>query len=218
MKITYAQLDHPLPHTVLDALLERLPVDISEHVREFQTPMHRSLSALGYALVTHLLNGYGIQEEALRFGKWGRPYAADFRGDFNLSRSGWTVACASVLEGRIGIDVEYIKWIDLEAFETQFTVNEWQMIMQDTDPIRRFYEAWTRKEAILKLDGRGLHLPLLQIPLGTIPLRLNGRAIYHSNINIAAGYAFAVACDRPFGLPEIENVSVDKLTSQKHHF
>lgn len=211
MKIAYIYLAQPLDERMLLRLLNNLPTHLVKHIMLFQKSMERSLSALGYTLLAYLIKSNDVLLQSLHHGPYGRPYIEEFLGDFNISRSNNIVICALSAQGRVGIDIEYIKPIPLEAYESQFTSLEWQDIIGANDSIQRFYNFWTRKEAIIKLDGRGLHIPLNQLSLKTTPTYYDGIYMNSENIVINEMYSAALAYEGQINIPLIEEVSLNDL-------
>lgn len=209
IRIASMALAQPLSETALSRIVETLPADFAKHIMQFQKPMQRSLSAAGYALLSHLLKPEGVSLRNLRFGLYGRPCIEGFAGDFNLSRSHERVLCAVSTNGRVGVDIEYVKHVDLDAFKAQFSVFEWQEILKDTDPVRKFYGFWTRKEALVKLDGRGLGLALANVPLEAADF--NGLKVHSLNVKIDDAYAAALACEAQADIPAVEKLSLEEL-------
>lgn len=78
--------------------------------------------------------------------------------DFNISHSGHLVACALSRHTKIGLDIERIKPYRDSHLHAFFDEKERQMILEAKDHQQTFYDLWTRKEAVLKADGRGLTL------------------------------------------------------------
>ena len=83
---------------------------------------------------------------------------------FNLSHSGCWGLLAVAAKGDIGVDIEEIRTLDrIERLaEDTFTPNEAAELAK-LDRTRRldgFFTCWTRKEALIKADGRGLAIPL----------------------------------------------------------
>jgi len=104
------------------------------------------------------LNNYSINE-------MGKPYINGLY-DFNITHSGQVVACAILnTEGKIGIDVEKIRSIDIPKFTKQFTPPEMMRILADKNPQTKFFDFWSMKEAVMKADGRGMRIPLHSIRL-----------------------------------------------------
>jgi 4'-phosphopantetheinyl transferase len=74
----------------------------------------------------------------------------------NISYSGNLVIAGASPDGIIGIDMEKIKPIDFAAYQLEYTNDEWQQIATSIHELEAFYTIWTRKESVLKADGRGL--------------------------------------------------------------
>ncbi|KEO78089.1 4'-phosphopantetheinyl transferase superfamily protein [Paenibacillus polymyxa] len=81
---------------------------------------------------------------------------------FNISHSGDWVLCA-ISNNSVGIDVEYMKEVNLQIAECFFSTSEYQFILNhhsEEELKKRFYQIWTLKESYVKADGRGLRLPM----------------------------------------------------------
>jgi len=78
----------------------------------------------------------------------------------SISYSDNMILAAASAEGAIGIDVEKLNPIDLHFYETEFASEEQQFILNNANELEGFYTIWTRKEAVLKADGRGLFIEL----------------------------------------------------------
>jgi 4'-phosphopantetheinyl transferase len=92
---------------------------------------------------------------------------------FNVAHSGAAILIALCRAHRVGIDVEYFtRKVDaLEIAKNSFAASELQFLSSigDAEELRRaFFRCWTRKEAVIKADGRGLSLPLdaFEVPVG----------------------------------------------------
>ncbi len=88
--------------------------------------------------------------------------------DFNLTHSGDWILLA-VTDERVGIDLETPRRLrDVEALvrriSTHWELDEWLACPAD-ERARAFYRLWTKKEAVTKLDGRGLQLSMAAIGL-----------------------------------------------------
>jgi 4'-phosphopantetheinyl transferase len=94
---------------------------------------------------------------ALETGDWGKPYAPGLPGcHFSISHTrGALAVCLS--DAAVGVDIERLREADAAVAERFFTERERLWLKEDAaDFNRRFFEIWTRKEALLKRDGRGL--------------------------------------------------------------
>jgi 4'-phosphopantetheinyl transferase len=90
---------------------------------------------------------------------WGQPPLA-----FNISHTLGLVACALARGLDVGVDVEaFDRELDpLGLAERYFSVEEQRALtaLNPADRSRFFLATWTLKEAVIKADGRGLHMPL----------------------------------------------------------
>lgn len=110
--------------------------------------------------LSQLLN---VPRESLQISKdeHGRLYLENhpfWGGDFNLSHSSDLIACAITKNGRVGIDVEYIKYLDFDLARQFLNEDEIQYAKKKHDDmlISFLYKIWTLKEAYLKALGIGL--------------------------------------------------------------
>ena len=125
----------------------------------------RDLSAAERELLAHALAL--ATPPALVYGAHGKPELEQGGLRISLSHTRGAVACA-VSAFPVGVDVEPLgrkvrDWKRLA--ERYYTPEERSCI----DSPEQFLEVWTRKEAYLKRDGRGLSLPLRQINTLSIP-------------------------------------------------
>jgi 4'-phosphopantetheinyl transferase len=63
-------------------------------------------------------------------------------------------------DNKVGVDIEQIKSIDFCDFQSAMTVDQWNDILGSCEPLRTFYTYWTKKECVMKADGRGMFIPL----------------------------------------------------------
>lgn len=105
-----------------------------------------------------------FQELSICYFENRKPFVEGILMDFNLSHSGdyFAFSVGSVGALRIGVDIEVVSEAkDMESIvNTYFHVNEKNYILR-ADLIKskqflRFYEIWTRKEALLKMLGIGI--------------------------------------------------------------
>jgi 4'-phosphopantetheinyl transferase len=132
----------------------------------------------------------------LQYTKFGRPYFDSLRNfDFNISHSGNMVVCAIIDEGRIGIDIEERTNIDIIDFEEQFSDTEWVHIKDEKFPYYTFYDCWTKKEAVLKADGRGMTLSLHRIDtIGSGKVTIGNDSWFFQKIDAFRNYTCNIAC------------------------
>jgi 4'-phosphopantetheinyl transferase len=83
--------------------------------------------------------------------------------DISISHSGSYLAVGICNNGKIGVDIELLKDIDIRVFRNCLSANEEIYINSGKEIAQRlenFYEIWTIKEAYLKALGIGLQKPL----------------------------------------------------------
>lgn len=101
-------------------------------------------------------------EVVLSAGTYGKPLVVHPAGvHLNVSHSGqWAVLAWD--DAPVGIDIEQMKSIDvLHIAKHVFSSHEYERLSkQKEDRLEHFYTLWTLKESYIKMDGRGLSLPL----------------------------------------------------------
>jgi len=138
----------------------------------------------------HLL-GFNIPLEQMNVTKYGKPYFPDSSFSFNISHSEEYIVCviSSDEKEHLGIDIEKIKPLEWKIFDSVWSPQEKKKL----DGIMKFYTYWTRKEAIIKADGRGMQIPLNIIDTTGLTVQLDGDNYYLSKVNIDQEYIMHVA-------------------------
>ena len=160
----YAHFSQPFETVKYQAYLQLLPQEMQHKVGRYMRWQDAHSSLIGKLLLIEGLKKYGYDHTRLqdiRYSKYDRPYLDDL--EFNISHSGQYVLCALSNNAKIGVDVEEVRPIDFNDFDRQFTKAEWDVIHSFADPLHGFYNMWTKKEAIVKADGKGLNIPLEDI-------------------------------------------------------
>ncbi len=98
------------------------------------------------------------------YSEWGKPQLDGNQIHFNLSHSHDSVVVAVSKEPLIGIDIEFTVPIpDMKRVaEHHFSQSEQAILfaLDESEQLKAFYQCWTRKEAFIKADGRGLGIAL----------------------------------------------------------
>ena len=179
-------------------LLSYLPETDQKQILRYRRWQDRQSHLIGRFLLLYGLVERGLpfsSLERLKFNAYGKPFV-DAKVNFNLSHSGSCVVCAVTDRGSIGVDVEAVKDIDLAAFNDCVNDGEWSKIQQSTDKQIAFFKCWTKKEAVIKADGRGLSIPLRQINLNDESAVLTGKSWYLKTIDLGRPYICHLAIDR----------------------
>jgi 4'-phosphopantetheinyl transferase len=162
---------------------------------------------MGRLLLSIALENSGLPPSLVHFVKVtdeGRPYLASHKVDFNISHSGDVVVCAFSDEGQLGIDVEEVVEIQFEDFENQFTRREWDEIHQHHTPLTKFYMLWSRKEAVIKADGRGLQNELSMVDVSKNVTMLGEKTWFLLDLPIGDRYKMCLAAERPVASCEVK--------------
>ena len=167
------------PH--LTSLREILADDERRRAERFHFEKDRRHFIAGRGALRMLLSRYLNQSpEAVRFayGNYGKPRLADETNAidlrFNLTHS-HGLALLAVTSGRdIGVDVEHLRDLerDGEPLAGRFFSPREAAVLRSLPPeLRReaFFHCWTRKEAYIKANGKGLSLPLDQFDVTLRP-------------------------------------------------
>ncbi len=163
IQIYYAYADE-VPSTNFEFLTSELSLRSRAKLEGLRRYQDKRLQLISAGLLARILMDNGQMEyklKDLQYSESGRPYFPNAPFDFNISHTENCAAVAYMENGRVGIDVEKIKEIDLEDFNDFFSQDEWDEIHSSPDSFRTFYDFWTRFESTVKADGRGL--PLLSM-------------------------------------------------------
>ena len=168
-------------------LLEPATVDLPAHVEiltatnlqrmhGFHFAPDRLRYAVAHANLRRILGGY-LQRppEKICFAanRFGKPELADEERSslhFNLSHTR-SIAVLAVAQGQpVGVDVEDVRPIEPEAAAAHFSAAELSDLgtLHGDAWLAGFYRCWTRKEAILKAEGVGLHRALDSFDVGLL--------------------------------------------------
>ncbi|MFC1505212.1 4'-phosphopantetheinyl transferase family protein [Thermodesulfobacteriota bacterium] len=175
--------------------IKLLPKKTVEKIARFRRQKDREMFLYANLLLIKGLSQYGYPEDCLYHisqGKYGRPYI-DPKVDFNVSRSGSFVVCALTRNGKVGIDIERIKPIDLHIYKRVFNSNEWEIITSSEDSLSTFYSYWTIKESVLKADGRGFFVDPLNVKNDQEVAFLEGKKWYLNKITVSREYCCYLA-------------------------
>ncbi len=150
--------------------------DEKTRAARFKFPCDRQRFIVARGLLRQLLGQYlGQSPESIEFAynEKGKPYLAFSSLEFNLSHAQDQVVYAITQEVPIGVDLEYRgRDVEMEDLaERFFSPAEYKNLMSLSEDLRRegFFCAWTRKEAVIKAMGQGLHFPLQDFTVSLDP-------------------------------------------------
>lgn len=157
----------------LEHLWSLLDAQEQQRARRFVQAIDRQRFIISHGTLRQILGQYlGIPPEQvpLQATALGKPYVAGTPIAFNLSHSGQWAAIAVTTKTPVGIDIEASRPIaNLSSLGRRvFSPAEQAAFaaIPSADQSSAFFQLWTRKEALLKAIGLGLHLPPTRITLG----------------------------------------------------
>ncbi|MDY6949886.1 MAG: 4'-phosphopantetheinyl transferase superfamily protein [Thermodesulfobacteriota bacterium] len=175
--VSYTHFDSRLPEDRWRHYLHRVSGPVQRPILRYHRWQDRQAGLFGKLLLQEGLREYSydnVSLDDLSYNPFGRPFL-DHPLDFNISHSHGYVICSITERGRVGIDIEKIRAIDLSDFQRYMSPQEWKNVQEAASPYERFYEYWTMKESIIKADGSGL-----SIPLEHVRIKENRAELYHT--------------------------------------
>lgn len=197
--LAWAQAREPWPDGCMAAALNQLPPSMGREMARWRNPMDRQSRVLGRLLVRLALESLGLANADLagwRLDRFGRPSLSGCAADCSLSHSGGLVAAAVSVPGRVGVDVEVLAPLPLEALDAAFGPGEMDDILSAEDQTRRALELWTGKEATLKADGRGMSLDPSRIDARGEAICLDGEVWRIFRPQLTPGWLCALATNQ----------------------
>lgn len=181
---------------MFDYYMGQIPAEMQKKIRKYKRWEDAQACLLGKNLLIRGLKKFGIHKAALQniqYTNYMRPYFANHI-HFNISHSGNCVVCAISSDFELGIDVEEIRPIELSDFEGQFSEAEMLNICKSDDKLFSFYDLWTKKEAVMKADGRGINIPLKNVIISdSTEVVLQERKWYVKQIDFDNMYCINIA-------------------------
>jgi 4'-phosphopantetheinyl transferase len=205
--IYYTSFEQPLPQNTFSAYLNSFPEKIRDNISAFKRWQDAHASLFGKLLLKKGLGDLGIDRSLsqLKYTRYGRPYFENLL-DFNISHSGTHIVCAFCGTGKIGIDLEEVKPIEIDIYKDIFHDEEWTRIATSQDKCQTFLYYWTAKESIVKAEGGGLNIPLKKIHVKEGTATLEQHVWYFTQVSLFENYILQVASDKM-----INNIRLQKL-------
>lgn len=201
MQVFVCNIDFEWKEHLYYKALERVDERKKEKIVRFVHKEDTYRSLLADLLLRTILNDqFHLKDEDMLFGwnEYGKPYLINRDNIcFNLTHSGDWVGCV-IGQKPVGIDIEYMKSIDLNIAKRFFSPDEYFALQRETQEkqLDFFYDLWTLKESYIKAVGKGMAIPLDSFtirPEGDSAL-ISGldQEYYFKNYNFTEGYKMAV--------------------------
>ena len=134
--------------------------------------------------------------------------------DFNIAHSGDITICIASAGHKVGVDIEEVKSQDILPLKEHFTAREWSVINGSDNITDAFYKLWVRKEALIKATGKGVFLPMNKIEALADYVNADGQLFFIYDIQIAGGYAAAIATTEHNAICNISEIALPALLSR----
>jgi 4'-phosphopantetheinyl transferase len=207
------------PEEVVNSLEEILSEDERRRAGRFLKTEDQRRFTVARAALRAILGDYLAlppREIRFRYTDYGKPELDLARNEvpirFNLSHSHELVLCAICRDSEVGVDLEFVRaGFPIDEIAPQFfsqAENAALAALAPDERRRAFFACWTRKEAYIKADGKGLSLPLDKFDVSVDPaaakfsLHVHGDPVASSEWLIESlrpheDYFAAVAARRP---------------------
>lgn len=157
---------------------------LCEHLRAKTNPTVHAASVAAWSLLAGGLRRLGLKTlPEVRFDPSGKPRFIDSPLHFSLSHSA-KLAAVLISEESCGVDIELVRPEVAERLR--------ERCLSDGERARGcdFFELWTKKECIAKLDGSGMRSHPSEID--TLDPRWNGH-FFTTRVRDSAGQAYALS-------------------------
>lgn len=184
----------PWSAEAMDAALALLPSTLHGEILRFAAPEDRQARILARLLLREGLARRGMDAALAgwRRDAWGRPFLEarphfPAPPDFSCAHAPGLVATALGWGCRVGVDVEPCASAPGAArCSDAFSPAEWYFLEAAPPSANAFATLWTRKEALLKLDGRGLYAGPARVDALAPPVPLHAPSIHSDYVCHAA--------------------------------
>jgi len=215
----YTKFQTPLGRNSFQYFLDQLPKSLHKKILNFRMWEDQHASLFGKLMLKKGLKKLGFEGELdFEYSEYDRPrLIAGNDIDFNISHTKKAVVCIVSDDRRVGADIEEVTDLDLSDFKNQWIDEEWDNIINGSDSLNQFFIYWTRKEAVIKSDGRGLSIPLKEIDVRKPVVMVGDDKWYLHALNLVDNHLTHICSDKPFNEEELKVEEVDfYITDQKY--
>lgn len=195
MKVLFFDNPDKVEENELAADLRQIPIWRREKALSYRNLDDKVQCVKAFLLLQQALGKeYGITEAPeFEYGPFGKPHLKGYPEiHFNLSHCRSGVMCV-VDDSPVGCDIECIPSApDEEVMRAAFSKDERNRVLTSDNPPLEYASLWTKKEALVKMTGRGIAEADLPNLLHT-PAALTAEFIQSSNPE--KGYSWAI-CHR----------------------
>lgn len=214
-KVYYFDLNDNQEVSYTGRYLDFLHCCVIECKRQFLNEERLKRFLVGRMMVYGAFKDFGINLgwHKITIDTYGRPqYDGD--ADFNISHSGNLIVCALSTDASVGIDIEYsLAKRNTDRLYPFFAESDWKHINRAALGDVKFYEYWTKKESVLKADGRGMSYPLNRVEVCNENVLLEGKIFYCRSLAVHKDYQSHLASAIPLRSLTLEKITIDTLNN-----
>jgi 4'-phosphopantetheinyl transferase len=177
-----------------------LPPCQIEKNKRFKKWEDRQSHLFGRLLLQRGLINLGYNEnvlESIKTTNFNKPFIND-SVDFSISHSKKYVICAISQKVSLGIDIEKKDFaFDISHATNIFSPNENKFILYSNNKVAAFFRLWTRKESLVKANGKGFFIQLDQINCLPDQVIVENKTWHIQDINLNHDYAVSLSTSTP---------------------
>ncbi|WPY01912.1 Phosphopantetheinyl transferase N-terminal domain protein (plasmid) [Candidatus Trichorickettsia mobilis] len=157
-----------LPHTI-HKFWQCLSTDEKSRATKYYTKQLSDQYIISHGILRYILSYYTSQfpqNIEFTYNEYGKPFLKNNSHNiqFNMSHSHGVIAYIITLNYQVGIDIElHDDSLNIqELIDLIFTQAEYKFFttLKDKEKLKFFYNLWTKKESLIKANGRGLSYPI----------------------------------------------------------
>ncbi len=176
----------------IDFRISLLPIHFQNKILKYATLQKQQQRLEGLKLLEKIFLDNNLSLNDLQYNKNSKPFVND-KVDFSLSYSNNNVVLGFIKNGKIGVDLEEIKPINLLDFSDYFTETELSIITNSNNIDTNFCKFWTRKEAVSKALGLGAFLDFKSFEVIYDNILVKNKHIKISSELISENYWLSIA-------------------------
>jgi 4'-phosphopantetheinyl transferase len=197
MIVLYTFIDEHKHNYLLSRYLDTCSESFKNKIMKFRRWQDIQLSLLGRVLLKDGLNDYyNIDQFDIDMSSNNKPLLKGENVHFNISHSNDLVVCV-IADFPVGIDVEFLnQGINYWDFQSQMTLREFYEIQNSEDKIKSLFSYWTKKEAVIKADSRGLAIPLDSFEILNSQCLIDSKKFFVKEILVHKDYMSNIASEK----------------------
>lgn len=218
--ILYLHADMFAEQEIYERAMAMISADRKKKIEKLKAVQPARLSLGAGILLRLAMERCGCLEkiDAVSYGKYGKPFLRNINFYFSLTHSDEYAVCAYA-DFPVGADLQKTKSKPPKHTKKIFSKEENAFFssLDEKQKAELFFQLWTRKESLLKWDGRGLHLPMSEISLISEKtfadsIFFEGKKLYFRDYDfLQPAYAFSICSEKSF-LADPEKVTSIFLT------